>query len=412
MKAQLSDLALFGGRLEFTDPLMVGRPNLGDRARLHARLDEALDRKWLSNGGPLVTEFEQRIADIAETRHCVAMSSGTIAQQVAMRACGLSGEVIVPALTFAATPHAVEWVGLKPVFCDVEPSTGTLDPGTVSAAVTPATTGIVGVHLWGHPCDVEGLADVAHRHRLTLLFDAAHAFGASYRGKPIGGHGRAEIFSFHATKFVNAFEGGAVTTDDGDLAGRMRRMRNFGLAGSDEVVSAGTNGKMSEASAAMGLTSLDAMTEFVGRNRLNHARYRRELAGVPGIRLIESDDGECQNYQYVVIEVAEDVTGLRRDALMEVLHAENVLARRYFYPGCHSMRPYRSQASGRLPHTERLAERVLALPTGMEVGEEEIAGIAAIIRLSAAHGHELTRQWLARMRPQAMAGSRDPRPGC
>jgi dTDP-4-dehydro-6-deoxyglucose aminotransferase len=392
VKRSLTDLAVLGGPQAFAEPLYVGRPNIGDRGRLLARINDLLDRRWLTNGGQYVQELEARIAEQVGVRHCVAMANGTVALEIAIRASGLAGEVIVPSFTFVATAHALQWQQITPVFCDIDPVTHNLDPAQIEGLITPRTTGILGVHLWGRPCDVKALADIARRHRLKLLFDAAHAFGCTCGGQPVGGFGDAEIFSFHATKFLNSFEGGAVVTNDGALADRIRLMQNFGFADYDEVVYVGTNGKMTEVAAAMGLTSLESMAEFVEVNRRNHRRYREELSGVPGLTLVEYDESEAGNFQYVVLEVDEFRAGLSRDALKDVLWAENVLARRYFHPGCHRMEPYRSyfpNAGLLLPQTERLTEQVLALPTGTAVEPEEIARVCEIIRLALAHGPEL-----------------------
>jgi dTDP-4-amino-4,6-dideoxygalactose transaminase len=252
----------------------------------------------------------------------------------------------------------------------------------VEALITPRTTGVLGVHLWGIACDVEALERITQRHGLTLLFDAAHGFGCSYGGTRIGNFGRAEVFSFHATKFINAFEGGAVVTNDDALAEKVALMRNFGFSGYDRVVYVGTNGKMSEASAAMALTNLDSIDDFVAVNRMNMEAYREGLAGLPGLRLVEPRDPRDWNHQYVIVEVNEGAAGLGRDHLVEVLWAENVRARRYFHPGVHRMEPYRSHfphAGLLLPETERLSARVLALPTGSAISTEDITGVCEII---------------------------------
>jgi dTDP-4-amino-4,6-dideoxygalactose transaminase len=233
------------------------------------------------------------------------------------------------------------------------------------------------------------------------MFDAAHAFGNSYKGRMIGSFGQAEVFSFHATKFFNTFEGGAITTNDDDLAAKMRLMKNFGFAGMDNVICIGTNGKMSEVSAAMGLTGLESLDEFISANRRNYAVYRDGLRDIPGIQPIAYDVIERCNYQYIVVEVDEGIAGISRDDLVRVLHAENVLARRYFYPGCHQMEPYRSyfpRAGLLLPETERLTQRVMSLPTGTAVGPEEIESICAIIRLSVTRSKELIHRLTAKAR--------------
>ncbi|HEX7488672.1 MAG TPA: aminotransferase class I/II-fold pyridoxal phosphate-dependent enzyme, partial [Anaeromyxobacteraceae bacterium] len=227
-KDEVGDFALLGGSPLFERPLHVGQPNLGDREQLHRLLDGILDRRWLTNHGPLVTELEARLAKLMGVGHCIAMCNGTVALEIAIRALGLKGEVIVPSFTFVATAHALQWQEITPIFCDVDPRTHTLDPDRVERVISSRTSGILGVHVWGRPCDVEGLSEVARRHRLALLFDAAHAFGVSRRGRMIGNFGDCEVFSFHATKFFNTFEGGAITTDDDDIARRCRLMRNFG----------------------------------------------------------------------------------------------------------------------------------------------------------------------------------------
>jgi len=375
-------LAILGGEPAFAEPLHVGRPNVGDRARLMARLNDMLERRWLTNYGPYVQELERRIRDMLGVRHCIAMCNATIALEIVIRALQLKGEVLVPSFTFIATAHALQWQEITPVFCDIDPRTHTVDPGRIEAMITPRTTGIIGVHTWGRPCDVAALTEIARRRDLRLIFDAAHAFGCTHAGRHIGNFGDAEVFSFHATKFFNAFEGGAVVTNDDELAAKIRLMKNFGFSGYDKVIYIGTNGKMSEASAAMALTSLESLDSFIETNRENHACYARALAELPGLTLLSYDGAERSNYQYVVVEVDEERAGLSRDALLEVLHAENVIARRYFYPGCHRMEPYRSyfpHAGLLLPETEAVARRVLVLPTGTSVRPDDISMIASIL---------------------------------
>lgn len=402
-KQHLGELALYGGSPAFAEPLHVGRPNIGNRERLLARINDMLDRRWLTNNGPFVQEFERRVAEYLGVKHCIAMCNATIALEIATRALGLHGEVIVPSFTFVATAHALQWQEITPVFCDVDPATHNLDPGKVEALITPRTTGIIGVHVWGRPCAIEALEDIAARRGLKLMFDAAHAFGNSYKGRMIGNFGQAEVFSFHATKFFNTFEGGAVVTNNDDLAAKMRLMKNFGFAGYDRVIYIGTNGKMSEVAAAMGLTGLESLDEFIAVNRCNYLAYREGLQGIPGIQLMAYDETERCNYQYVIVEVDEASAGLSRDELVDILHAENVLARRYFYPGCHEMEPYRSyfpHAGLLLPETKRLTQRVMSLPTGTAIGPEEIALVCQIIRLAITHSEEVRRRLADRAREQ------------
>lgn len=378
-------LAIFGGAPLFPEPLHVGRPNLGDRARFLERVNDIFDRRWLSNSGRYVREFEERIASYLGVEHCVAMCNGTVALEIAVRALGMKGEVIVPSFTFIATPHCLQWQEITPVFCDIDPVTCTIDPAAVVSLITPRTTGILPVHLWGRPCQIECLEHIARRHNLRLLFDASHAFGCTHGGTLIGSFGDAEVFSFHATKFLNSFEGGAVVTNNTELARQMRLMKNFGFQGLDNVGYLGVNGKMNEAAAAMGLTNLESIDTFIEWNRNNYHVYRDHLRECQGLRLLSFGESEKNNYQYIAIDVDERIAGLSRDQLLAVLQAENVLARRYFYPGCHRMEPYRSlfpNAHLWLPQTERMTARSLCLPTGTAVSQQEVAAICDLILLA------------------------------
>lgn len=392
LKTRRDELAIFGGAPAFAEPRHVGRPNIGDRDRLRQRIDDVLDRRWLTNDGPLVREFEARVARLAGVEHCIAVANGTLALELIIRALGLTGEVILPSFTFIATAHALEWHQIKPVFCDIEPATHNIDPARVEALITPRTSAILGVHLWGRACDVDRLSEIAERHRLELIFDAAHALGCTSAGRPVGGFGQAEAFSFHATKFINSFEGGAITTGDADLAARLRLMRNFGFADYDQVARLGINAKLTEIAAAMGLTNLESIDDFIAHNRRNYQDYRQTLSDLPGLSLLAYDERERSNYQYVVAEIDPAGSPLLRDQLVSLLWSENVLARRYFYPGCHRSQPYRSQdpaAGARLPVTEAVADRVLLLPTGSTISREAIERIAAVLRIAFENASEV-----------------------
>lgn len=377
-----SDLAINGASAAFDTPLHVGRPNIGSQEHFIKLAGEMLERRWLSNNGPLVQGLEHRIAEYLGVRHCVAMCNGTIALEIAIRALGMTGEVILPSYTFVATAHALHWQGITPVFADIDPLTHNLDPDAVRRMITPRTTGIIGVHLWGRAAPVEQLMEIANEYSLQLMFDAAHAFGCSSRGRMVGNFGRAEVLSFHATKFFNTFEGGAVVTNDDALAETMRLMRNFGFSGLDNVIHPGTNGKMVEVCAAMGLVNLDSLDSVIEANRKNYYSYQDAFAGMPGINLVRFDDAERNNFQYVILEISDDRT-VRRDAIVTALQAENVLARKYFWPGCHRMKPYRElfpNAGLMLEQSEKVANRVIVLPTGTTLPESAPELIAAVIR--------------------------------
>ncbi len=362
--------------------LHVGGPNIGDRTRLLERFNDILDRRWFTNNGPLVKEFELRIAEFLGVKHCVAICNATVALEIACRALDLKGEVIMPAYTFAATAHAFQWQEVRPRFADIDPLTHNIDPESVESLITPQTSAIVGVHVWGRACDTTALEAIGRRHELTVLYDAAHAFGCTHAGRMIGGFGRCEVFSFHATKFLNSFEGGAVTTNDDALAEKLRLMRNFGFTGVDRVAHLGVNGKMTEVCAAMGITSLEAIDELVATNRSNYEAYHAELTGLPGLTVLRYSEQEKSNFQYVVVEIDSANCPRDREELVAVLQRENILARKYFWPGCHRMEPYRSRPEGipTLPATERVAARVMILPTGQAVNMNAVKRIGRILR--------------------------------
>jgi len=362
--------------------LHIGRPNIGERAALLARINDILDRRWLSNNGKYVREFEARLAELLGVKHCVAMCNATVGLEIAIRALDLSGEVILPSFTFIATAHALQWQQITPVFCDIDPVTHNIDPAKVEALITPRTTAILGVHLWGRGCEVAALREIADRHKLKLLFDAAHAFGCSHEGGMIGGFGDAEVFSFHATKFINTLEGGVVSTNDDTLAMQMRRMKNFGFTGYDQVESIGTNGKMNEISAAMGLTNLESLEEFVAINQAHYQRYKEGLAALPGLSVMPYDESERCNYQYLVVEIEASKAGISRDELVTHLHKNGIIARRYFHPGCHRMEPYVTlfpEAGNNLSVTQVLSERLFCLPTGSAVTPEDVKRICNLV---------------------------------
>lgn len=380
---QAGDLAINGAPPAFEQVLHVGGPSIGNREAFLKYAEDIFDRRRLSNNGPLVQELERRVAAHHGVKHCVAMCNGTIALEIAIRALGLAGEVIVPSYTFIATAHALSWQGITPVFADIDPVTHNLDPDAVRRMVTPRTAGIIGVHLWGRPAPVDELQTIADDHGLRIMFDAAHAFGCSHGSRMIGNFGACEVLSFHATKFFNTFEGGAVVTNDDGLAETMCLMRNFGFSGLDNVIHMGTNGKMTEIVAAMGLVNMDALTTVIEANRRNYEAYRKGLSGLSNITLLAYDEAETNNYQYVVMEVAEECP-VSRDRIVEALHAENIRARKYFWPGCHNMKPYHElypNAGSLLPNTRKVADRVVVLPTGTAINQAAVETVTSIIRV-------------------------------
>ncbi|QEF98678.1 dTDP-4-amino-4,6-dideoxy-D-glucose transaminase [Stieleria maiorica] len=365
------------------DVLHVGAPNVGDRAYFNQLVDQIFQRRWFTNDGDVVKELESQLCSYLGVKHCVAVCNATLGLQLAYRALGLTGEVIVPSFTFVATAHAAQWNGLTPVFADIKRDDHTICLQSIESLINENTSAIVGVHLWGTPCQTSAIETLARKHDLAVIYDAAHAFGCADQGRMIGNFGDCEVFSFHATKFFNTFEGGAIATNNDELAERLTRMKSFGFAGMDKVVGLGTNAKMPEVCAAMGLSLMPCLEQLIDRNRHNHQLYRAHLEGLDGLRLLTHDHLQQTNWQYVVIEIDEQRFGVGRDALVDRLHARKVRARRYFYPGCHRMEPYRSMTRNQglaLPNTETIGDRVICLPTGSAVDEADIERVCRVIR--------------------------------
>ena len=382
-------MAIFGGKPAFSEKLHVGRPNIGDKKTILNSISDILDSRWLTNNGKYLQEFEERIRNYLGVKHCIAVCNGTQGLQLAIKAMNLMGEVILPSFTFVATAHALTWQGLTPVFCDIDPNTYDIDPDNIEKLITENSSAILGVHLWGRTCDTDKLDEIAKKHNLKLFFDAAHAFGCSRNNIMVGNFGEAEILSFHATKFVNTFEGGAVVTNNDELADKIRLMRNFGFAGYDNVTSIGTNAKMSEVSAAMGLCNFDSIEKFIAVNQSNYNIYKDELRNNNSLKVLEYNENEKNNYQYIVLELDEGKTKISRDQLLKFLWAENILARRYFYPSCHNLEPYKSDYQnyhGELSVTENIANKVITLPTGTSITRNHISKICNIIKLIVDNG--------------------------
>lgn len=384
-KESVLDLAILGGTPAFEDALHVGKPGFVDRDLFLQKVNAILDREWYTNRGPVLREFEAEVASLTGVKHCIAVCNGTKALEIIIRALGLTGEVIVPAFTFVATAHALFWQGVVPVFCDIEPNSHQIDVNKIEKLITPKTSAILAVHLWGNACDIDALEKLAAKHKLRLVFDASHSFGSTYRGRTIGAFGDAEAVSFHATKMIQAFEGGAILTNNDSLAEKARLMTNFGFVDFDEVSCIGTNGKLSEIHAAMGLTCLKHLQFILECYKQRHETYQKLLDGIPGLRLVSPEVGG--NCQYVVVEITHELSNAR-DLLCQTLQKERVIARRYFYPGCHNMAPYSNfPKSPNVPVTDNVASKVLVLPSGPSVTTTDVEIVVSIIAL-AMHGIE------------------------
>ncbi len=385
MKRLTSDLAVFGGPVEFADVLHVGQINIPEKERFEAIFSGIFSRRYYTNHGPLQQELEVRLEDLFRVRNAIAVTNATIGLMLACKALGLreGGRVIVPAFTFAASVQALSWAGLMPLFCDVDPDTHVLSVESVRAALEePGVCAILGVHLWGTPCGVEELRRLADERGIKVFYDAAHAIGNTINGLSVGNFGDLEVFSFHATKIFSSGEGGCVTTNDDELAERLRNLRSSYGRRMDVPVPIGGYGRFSEAQAALGLLSLEDFAANCEMNGRRFGRYRERLADVPGLRFILPPAGERSNSQYVVLEVDEALFGLSRDAIVKCLQRENILCRRYFTPGMHRCLPYSSelpQYVESLPVTDFLCSRVMQLPSGQQMDDNKIDAVCDLI---------------------------------
>lgn len=376
-------LAVLGGTPAFAEPVYITHPRLPDRTSLHGYIDSIYESGKLTNNGPLVRELEEKLARRLDAGFCAAFCNGTVALQVALRAVGLEGEVLTTPFTFPATVHAIEWNGLTPVFCDVDPETYNLDPACAASLVTDRTTALLPVHVFGNPCDVVALEDLSRRHGIRVVYDAAHAFAVRHRGRPIGSWGDLSVFSFHATKLFHTCEGGAVVAAGDTYAAEVRLLRNFGIVNEEEVEGVGLNGKLSELHSAVGLGVLERVDQEIAERGVLDALYRESLSDLEGIRFQKLAPDTERNHSYFTLEIDRDAFGLSRDQVHEALRAENIISRKYFYPLCSSNKSYRDLPSARperLPHARRLAEQVLCLPLYGDLAPGDVARICDVIR--------------------------------
>lgn len=395
MKRRYEDFAVAGGRPEFGHPLHVGQINLPPWEQVEQAFRGIFSRRYFANNGPLVQELDRRLAEFVGARHAVAVTNGTMALMILARSLGVSGGVLVPAFTFPATVQALQWAGLQPVLCDVDYGSHMLSAGIVESRLRPGIVAILGVHAWGRACDPVALEELARRRNLALIFDACHGIGCSFQQRSIGTFGKGEAFSLHATKIMNACEGGFITTNDDAMADRLRTMRSFHVNETFTRLPVRTNGKMSEAQAAFALLSLDQFAENVAANRARFESYRSGLAGIDGIRLVELErEGERSNFQYIVVDVDEATIGLSRDEIVEILFAENIVAKRYFWPGLHKSMPglAAGMPAAALATTERLCRRLLQLPSSQVTGTADVERICRLLQEVVTHAGALSRR--------------------
>jgi len=383
MKKRVEDFAFFGGEKTFQTPLHIAQVNLPPWESVTSAFRGIFERRYFANHGPIVRELDARFAEFVGSRHAVCVTNGTIALMILAKALASSGEVIVPSYTFPATVQALSWAGLTPVLCDVDPETQMVTPETIAPHITPHTSGILAVHLWGQPCAPESLESLAADRGISLMFDACHSIGCAYNNRKVGNFGNGEAFSFHATKILSGGEGGCITTNDDHLAEKLRTIRSFHPGETFVPAALRINGKMSEAQAALALLSLEQYPQNKAANLRRYEAYRLGLAGIPGVSLLSFDPDTDNNYQYIVLDIDESIAGIHRDIFFKLLTAENIICRRHFYPGVHNMPPYskmEATVKSRFPVTDRLCQRALQLPTSQVMTEADVQMICELIR--------------------------------
>jgi dTDP-4-amino-4,6-dideoxygalactose transaminase len=366
----------------FDRPVYVTRPLLPPLQEYMHELEAVWASGWLANGGQQHVQLEQELAKVLGAQHLSLFNNGTIALIVACQALRLSGEVLTSPFTFPATPHVLTWNNVTPVFVDIDPETMCLDPSRMESQVTGRTTGILGVHVYGIPCDVHAIDTVARTYGLKVVYDGAHAFGTLVDGKPVSSFGDATMYSFHATKLFHTAEGGALAVSDGDLKKRIDLLKNFGIKNEHEVVMPGINGKMSELQAALGRVVLRHVEAERNRRAAIRRLYAERLREVEGLRLVELPANVADSFQYLVMRVDAARAGCSRDQLHERLKRFNIITRKYFYPLCSDYSCYRHLPSARpenLPNAYRLAQEVMTLPLFGGLSDDDVHRICDAI---------------------------------
>jgi dTDP-4-amino-4,6-dideoxygalactose transaminase len=381
-KMKISNFALFGAKPAFDKPLPIGQLYFPSWERYEAAFRGIFERQYYINNGPLHDELEEKLQQFLGVKHAICVCNATFGLMMIADAMGLCGKVIVPAFTFIASAQSLTWAGLGPVFCDIDLDTHQIALDQVGALIDKDVSAIMGVNLWGGSCNPKALSELAASNGVQLYFDSAHAFGCTVDGVSIGNFGSAEVFSFHATKILSATEGGCICTNDDDLATRLRSIRpSYGADKPVSIVRV-ANARMSEAQAAIALMSLEDFSENQKNNETLYRLYAAQLDAIPGLNLVRPSGVSFSNYQYVVCSVDEREFGLSRDLLIEMLKAENVIARRYFFPGVHRSIPYAQelpQYLDCLPNTDSLCASCIQLPIGALVSAQAVERICNIL---------------------------------
>lgn len=371
-------------RHRFAEPVYVTKPTLPKLEDYQRKLERIWETRWLTNDGECHTQLAQALVDYLGVEHLNLCCNGTIALLLALQAARINGgQVITTPFTFPATPHALYWNRVEPVFCDIDEKTFNLDPERIESLIGPDTRGILPVHVFGNPCDVEAIQAIADRHGLTVIYDAAHMMGVTLNGESILNWGDFSILSFHATKLFSTAEGGAVVSRSRPDCERIDFMKNFGIADEETVIGPGINGKMNELQAAFGLLQLEGVDSEIASRKTLVQLYRDGLASVPGITVQHDLPGVRHNYAYFPILVDAAAYGVTRDELWSSLRQFNVITRKYFYPLCSRYPSYASLPSAlpqNLPVAERVSAAVLCLPLYGTLSASSVETICTIIR--------------------------------
>ncbi len=378
----------------FKEPIYVTRPLLPPVDNYKKKIEQIWKSKWLTNMGDKHQELENKLKNYLKVNNLSLINNGTIALQIAIKVLSLTGEVITTPFTFAATPHAISWNGLKPVFCDIDPGTLNIDADKIEELITEKTSAILAVHVFGTPCAVGKIQKIADKYDLKVIYDGAHAFGTEIKGTGIGNFGDITMYSFHATKLFNTIEGGALACKNKKLKEKIDLLRNFGIKNEEEVVAIGTNGKMNEFQAAMGLEVLKEVEAERKRRKKIKRVYHQKLEDIEGIIFISDLDGIKNSYQNLVVRIEEKKFGVSRDYVYDKLKEYNVFARKYFYPLCSNYSFYNNLPSAKkefLPVANKIKDEVLSLPFYGGLSISQVEYICEIIKNLRGENNKNTR---------------------
>lgn len=364
------------------NPIYVAQPYLPPLEKFQEYLKQIWENKWLTNNGPFHEQLEKALADYLGVKYISLFSNGMLALITALQTLEIKGEVITTPFSFVATTHALHWNGIKPVFCDIEPDFFNIDPEKIEALISPYTTAILPVHIYGNPCNVGEINRIAKKHNLKVIYDAAHTFGVQIKGNSILNFGNLSILSFHATKVFNTFEGGAIVCHEAETKKHIDYLKNFGFEDEVTVVGHGINAKMNEVQAAMGLLQLKYIDEAIEKRKRIAEIYREQLKQIAGITVLEDINGVKHNYAYFPILIDSKLLGKTRDEVYEYLKTKNIYTRRYFYPLISTFSTYEHLPSSKkenLPVAHKTAEQVLCLPIYPDLEMKDIHKIINLL---------------------------------